>query len=169
MGDSQRHKGKHCRICKFLFWLYIFHTSDNSLFILLNLTPFTLWTQDTKRFRIRSHNYLAPDPFIVPYLEYTGFGHVIKISNCTIDSKFILAMLERWRPETHRFHLPIGECTVTLEDVYMLLGLPVDGKAVNGSVQQPNSQFEELLGRDMVEGGGARGHGICDTPNLFKC
>ena len=88
---------------------------------------------------------------------------MIKISNCTIDSKFILAMLERWRPETHTFHLPIGECTITLEDVYMLLGLPIDGKAVNGSVQQPNSQCEELLGRDMVEGGGARGQGILLT------
>ena len=45
----------------------------------------------------------------------------------------------------------------------MLLGLPVDGKAVNGSVQQPNSLCEELLGRDMVEGGGARGQGIILT------
>ena len=80
-----------------------------------------------------------------------------------IDSNFILAMLERWRPETHTFHLPIGECTITLEDVYMLLGFPVDGKAVNGSVQQLNSQCEELLGRYMVEGGGARGQGILLT------
>ena len=45
----------------------------------------------------------------------------------------------------------------------MLLGLPIDGKAVNGSVQQPNSQCEELLGRDMVEGGGARGQEILLT------
>ena len=66
-------------------------------------------------------------------------------------------MLERWRPKTHTFHLPIGECTVTLQDVYMLLGLPIDGKAVNGSVQQPNSLCEELLGKDMVEGSGSRG------------
>ena len=45
----------------------------------------------------------------------------------------------------------------------MLLGLPVDGKAVNGSVQQPNSLCEELLGGDMVEGGDARGQGILLT------
>ena len=72
-------------------------------------------------------------------------------------------MLERWRPETHIFHLPIGECTVTLEDVYMLLGLPIDGKAVNGSVQQPNSLHEELLGKDIVGGNSARGQGILLT------
>ena len=41
---SQRHKGKHCCICKSLLWsihflsLYIFHTSNNVLFILINLT-----------------------------------------------------------------------------------------------------------------------------------
>ena len=45
----------------------------------------------------------------------------------------------------------------------MLLGLPFNGKAVNGSVPQPNSLCEELLGRDMVEGSGARGQGILLT------
>ena len=42
----------------------------------------------------------------------------------------------------------------------MLMGLPIDGKAVNGPVQQPNNICEELLGRDMVEGPTARGQGI---------
>ena len=28
------------------------------------------------------------------------------------------------------FHLPIGECTITLEDVSLQLGLHVDGKPV---------------------------------------
>ena len=92
-----------------------------------------------KRVRCRRHHYVSPGPFIVPYLERAGFGDVIKISNCTINSKFILALCERWRPETHTFHLPIGECTVTLEDVYMLMGLPINGMAVNGPVQQANT------------------------------
>ncbi|KAF1899190.1 hypothetical protein Lal_00019312 [Lupinus albus] len=34
------------------------------------------------------------------------------------------------RPKTHTFHLPIGECTVTLEDVAYQLGLPIDGNIV---------------------------------------
>ena len=42
----------------------------------------------------------------------------------------------------------------------MLLGLPIDGKALNVLVQQSNSLCKELLGNDMVEGGSARGQGI---------
>ena len=40
--------------------------------------------------------------------------------------------MERWRSETHTFHFPLGETTVTLEDVELILGLPVDGEAVIG-------------------------------------
>ncbi|KAF7826540.1 serine/threonine-protein phosphatase 7 long form-like protein [Senna tora] len=37
-----------------------------------------------------------------------------------------------WRPETHIFHLPQGECTITLKDVATQLGLPWQGIPVCG-------------------------------------
>jgi len=40
--------------------------------------------------------------------------------------------VERWRSDTHTFHFPLGETIVTLEDVELILGLPVDGEAVTG-------------------------------------
>jgi hypothetical protein len=64
-----------------------------------------------------------------------------------MDSAFITALVERWRPETHTFHLPTGECTITLEDVNMLLGLRVDGKAVTGPTEVSwKEDCEKLLG-----------------------
>ncbi|MFQ6638202.1 hypothetical protein Gotur_012530 [Gossypium turneri] len=52
-----------------------------------------------------------------------------------LDLKLISALIERWRPETHIFYLPCGECTITLKDVQLQLRLPVDESALIGSVQ----------------------------------
>ncbi|KAK9269286.1 hypothetical protein L1049_001056 [Liquidambar formosana] len=43
-----------------------------------------------------------------------------------LDPVLITALVERWRQETHTFHLPIGEVTITLQDVAVLWGLPID-------------------------------------------
>ncbi|QHO45585.1 uncharacterized protein DS421_6g180220 [Arachis hypogaea] len=53
----------------------------------------------------------------------------------------INALIERWRPETHTFHFPVGECAVTLEDVVMILGLPTNGLPVTGLTM---SSFEAM-------------------------
>lgn len=55
------------------------------------------------------------------------------------------------RPETHIFHLPTGECIVTLENMYMLLGLPTKGKAVNGNTNLAKIMCEELLGANLID------------------
>ncbi|KAL8095268.1 hypothetical protein AgCh_036649 [Apium graveolens] len=46
------------------------------------------------------------------------------------DIRLITALVERWRPETNSFHFTFSEMTITLEDVYMILGLPITGRAV---------------------------------------
>ncbi|QHO09081.1 uncharacterized protein DS421_14g478210 [Arachis hypogaea] len=47
-------------------------------------------------------------------------------------SALLSALVERWRPKTHTFHLPVGEVMVKLEDVSYILGLPINGEAVTG-------------------------------------
>ncbi|QHO52654.1 uncharacterized protein DS421_2g41000 [Arachis hypogaea] len=69
-----------------------------------------------------------------PYLRRTGFYHASLIKRFEYDNPLISAFVERWRPETHTFHLPWGECTITLEDVAMQFGLPIDGQPVSGEV-----------------------------------
>ncbi|XP_050896352.1 protein MAIN-LIKE 2-like [Lathyrus oleraceus] len=116
-------------------------------------------TYEVSRFRTRVHEFVPMDPMIQPYVELAGFGHLSKIMSWSIDNKFILALCERWRPETHTFWFPTGECTVTLEDVYMLLGLRIEGKAVNGKTNYANSICMELLNTDLLDDN-ARGQGI---------
>uniref|UniRef100_K3Z0T7 Aminotransferase-like plant mobile domain-containing protein n=1 Tax=Setaria italica TaxID=4555 RepID=K3Z0T7_SETIT len=43
----------------------------------------------------------------------------------------LTALVDRWRSETHTFHLPFGEMIITLEDISMLFGLRVDGDTVH--------------------------------------
>ena len=47
-----------------------------------------------------------------------------------IDAALLSALVDRWRPETHTFHLTVGEMVPTLQDVSYLLGLPIAGPAV---------------------------------------
>ncbi|KAK5817784.1 hypothetical protein PVK06_022712 [Gossypium arboreum] len=99
-----------------------------------------------------------PSPLIEDYLRKAGFWHVAMIGRgCKLDPKLISALIERWRPKTHTFHLPCGECTITLEDVHLQLGLSVDGDAVTGSVHFADwgAVCYELLGAipDNINGG----------------
>lgn len=95
-----------------------------------------------------------PDAAILPLIERAGFMHVASIGAFKIIPPLVAAMVERWRPETHTFHLPVGECTITLQDVSLHLGLPVDGKAVTGSCTQNWDEVcEQLLGKPIPPNG----------------
>ncbi|MFQ6662842.1 hypothetical protein Gotur_030560 [Gossypium turneri] len=61
-----------------------------------------------------------PSLLIENYLREVGFWHVATIGwRCKLDLKLIGALIERWRPEKHTFHLPCGDCTITLKDVQL--------------------------------------------------
>jgi hypothetical protein len=46
------------------------------------------------------------------------------------DAPLIAAFMDQWRLETHTFHLPVGEMTLSLEDAAMLGGLPCAGEVM---------------------------------------
>jgi len=75
---------------------------------------------------------LEPYPNIVPVLQDVGFGNVTKLRHLKVDHGLVTTLAERWRPKTHTFHFSIGECTITLQDVSLNLGLYVNGPPIIG-------------------------------------
>ena len=63
-----------------------------------------------------------------------------------VDCALFSAWVDRSRPKTHTFHLPVGEVTVTLQDVAMLFGLPLAGAPI-GPVVVPVDWEEQVLHR----------------------
>ena len=76
------------------------------------------------------HNSVL-DARIIPYLQQSGFYGVTRLSFISLDWHLIIVFIERWCPKTHTFHVHQGECTITLHDVSIILGLSIDGVAVN--------------------------------------
>ncbi|XP_027364455.1 protein MAIN-LIKE 2-like [Abrus precatorius] len=65
---------------------------------------------------------------ILPHLEIARFTRIARVYQFPLDLPLIIALVERWSLETHTFHLPQGECTITLQDIFVLLGLQIDGR-----------------------------------------
>ncbi|KAL0390488.1 UNVERIFIED_CONTAM: protein MAINTENANCE OF MERISTEMS [Sesamum calycinum] len=60
------------------------------------------------------------------------------------DCHLITALVERWRSKTHSFHFCIGEATITLQDVQVIWGLPIDGEPVSGTdLERTSVQWQE--------------------------
>ncbi|KAH9606160.1 hypothetical protein KSS87_013272 [Heliosperma pusillum] len=70
---------------------------------------------------------------VLTYVNNTQFRGITRFCYVPLDADLITALVERWRQETHPFHLPFGEATVTLQDVAMLFGLRISGRPVTGS------------------------------------
>ncbi|XP_022020160.1 serine/threonine-protein phosphatase 7 long form homolog [Helianthus annuus] len=71
-------------------------------------------------------------PRVQSIIRQAGFGGILDSGYRYIDHALITALVERWRPETHTFHLPFGETTVTLQDINVLWGLPINGEVFSG-------------------------------------
>ena len=70
------------------------------------------------------------DPCIRRYVMQSDFYGVYRVRHISLDWPLITSLVERWRPETHTFYLPIGEMTIILQDVAMILGLRIYGPPI---------------------------------------
>ena len=73
--------------------------------------------------------------------------HYLYVNFLVINLRQLTVILfysyNRWRPETHTFHLPCGKMTLTLQDVKTILGLRLGGLPVTGIID--NDHWRELV------------------------
>ena len=62
-----------------------------------------------------------------------GLEGLFRFPSREIDHGLITSLVERWRSETHTFHFSHGEMSITLQDVEVIFGLPIDGEVLVGS------------------------------------
>ena len=87
------------------------------------------------------------DPCICPYVIRAGFYGIYRLSHIMIDWPLITCLVERWRPETQTFHVPVREMMITLQNVAIILGLRINGPAVTGTYVLDVAELcGELLG-----------------------
>jgi len=60
-------------------------------------------------------------------VEGSGLRGLIYTGYSTMTHAMIRALCERWHTETSSFHVPVGEMTITLDDVHNLLHIPIHG------------------------------------------
>ena len=67
--------------------------------------------------------------------------------NIDLDHALITTLVERWRSKTHSFHLPHGEMTIKLQDMEVIMGVPIDGLPVVGFTSTNwGNLYAKLLG-----------------------
>ncbi|MED6199094.1 hypothetical protein PIB30_072647 [Stylosanthes scabra] len=49
---------------------------------------------------------VPPPDILIPYIKEAGFGGPLEMRLFDYDMPLLSAVVERWRPETHSFHLP---------------------------------------------------------------
>ncbi|KAL0928805.1 hypothetical protein M5K25_000728 [Dendrobium thyrsiflorum] len=71
-------------------------------------------------------------PRFMEGLRMLGLDCVSQLQYIRMDHNLLTALVERWSPQTNSFHLPVGEMSITLQDVALILGLHIDGPALVG-------------------------------------
>ena len=56
------------------------------------------------------------DDRVIDIIKALGLEGLLRQSGREIDHGLITALVERWRPETHTFHMQHGEVTITQKD-----------------------------------------------------
>ena len=96
-----------------------------------------------------------PHANVEPIVQNSELFSLCNIGYEVGDKGLISAFVERWHGETNSFYLPVGEMTITLDDVSSLLHLPILGQFPTYVPLEYNrvaTILAELLGAEEARG-----------------
>ena len=92
------------------------------------------------------------DEHVIAIVRLLGLKRLHMVPSIKLDYALIIEFVEQWRPETHSFHLPHGEMTITLQDVEVMVGMPIEGEAMVGFTKRIwKSVCNEMLGIQILD------------------
>ena len=110
------------------------------------------------------------DPRIATYITDAGLDGLLWVSHMDLDHALITALVEKWQPKTHSFHLLHDEVTITLQDMEVIMGVLVDGLLVVGYTHMDNwgNLCTDLLGHRLLdrEVGGNKNTAVMEGPKV---
>ncbi|KAJ1388064.1 Aminotransferase-like, plant mobile domain [Sesbania bispinosa] len=105
--------------------------------------------------------------YVRDIVDDSGLGPLVEGTHSLVDRSMLFAFTERWHKDTSSFHLPMGEMTITLDDVNSLLHILVHGRFFflsSMGKNDANKLLVTLLGvsySDVVAGTNyIRGHNV---------
>jgi len=63
-------------------------------------------------------------------LNSSRLAPILYVGYASISSALMTTLSNRWHKETNNFNLPVGEMTITVDDVVYLLHIPIEGKLI---------------------------------------
>ena len=93
------------------------------------------------------------DDHVFAIVRLLGLEGPHLVPSIQLDHALITAFVEQRRLETYTFHLPHSEITITLQDVEVIMGLPVEGEAMVGPTKRTWTKVcAEMLGIQIPNG-----------------
>ena len=81
------------------------------------------------------------------HVALCGLEHVHEWPDLRAHSAQLSALIERWHTPTGSFHLPTGEATITLLDVWQILRVPIRGTYPEYVLEGADPFLREYFGR----------------------
>ena len=84
------------------------------------------------------------DNRVIDIIKLLRLEGLFRAPSREIDYCLISALVEQWRPENHTFHLPHGEMSITLQDVEVIFGLPIDSEVLVRPIAIVDGDWRQL-------------------------